>query len=578
MTRSIIALLAAGSFAMSMGAQAQLPPRDQSTPPPVGTARIRGRVIAADTGAPLHRAQVRVGGAEPRVMRSVSTDAEGRFDVTDLPAGTYFLTVTRNGYASLQFGQQQPFSGGRPLEIANGQLIDHIDFALPRASVITGRVTDQLGEPVAGIHMEALRYRYLAGGERELAAASMRGTYSMVTNDLGEFRVSGLMPGTYVLRANPFEGGLSGMRGIVNGGVAWAQQSDINLAYTTTYYPGTPSPEQAESITLGVGDIASASFALSTARLSRVSGTVRDSEGRPVTGASIELQSRTRTSGWFMSGPQISADGKFSMVNVPPGDYSITVVPMSARIRPPVSAEFNEVASVPFTAAGQDITDLIITTTPGATVTGRVTFEGSSKAARPDRVAANAPDHKTNVVYRRDGENGAIDASGGFQLRGIVGRATFRTYFADYNVRDEAWSMKSVTLNGADITDTPIDIPSAGEISGIEITLTDTLTRLSGTVTNARRETVKDYVVVFLPEGLKEGVRSGRFHRTARPNQAGRYEVRGLPPGDYLAVAVAALEDGNEWDPAFRKQVEPNAKRFRLTHGQEATLDLELMP
>ena len=87
-----------------------------------------------------------------------------------------------------------------------------------------------------------------------------------------------------------------------------------------------------------------------------------------------------------MSGPQISSDGQFSIANVPPGDYSIEVVPRSTRIRPAGSAEFDEVASVPFTAAGQDITDLIITTTPGATVTGRVIFEGTSKAARPDRV------------------------------------------------------------------------------------------------------------------------------------------------------------------------------------------------
>ncbi len=99
--------------------------------------------------------------------------------------------------------------------------------------------------------------------------------------------------------------------------------------------------------------------------------------------------------------------------------------------------------------------------------------------------------------------------------------------------------LKSVTLNGADITDTPIDIPSAGDVSGVEITLTDTLTRLSGTVTNARREAVKDYVVVILPERLKEGVLPGRFTRTVRPNQEGRYEIRGLPAGDYLAVAVA---------------------------------------
>ena len=105
----------------------------------------------------------------------------------------------------------------------------------------------------------------------------------MVTNDLGEFRVSGLMPGTYVLSANPDEGG---MRGILSGVAPGTQVSGDSLGYATTYYPGTVSPEQAEPISVGVGDVANVSFALSTARLTRVSGTVRDSQGRPVTGAS----------------------------------------------------------------------------------------------------------------------------------------------------------------------------------------------------------------------------------------------------------------------------------------------------
>ena len=133
-------------------------------------------------------------------------------------------------------------------------------------------------------------------------------------------------------------------------------------------------------------------------------------------------------------------------------------------------------------------------------------------------------------------------------------------------------------LNGTDITDTPLDIPSEGEISGIEITLTDTLTRLSGTVTNARRETVNDYVVVILPERLKKVCCLGALPAPfARIRKAGM-KSEDCRAGDYLAVAVPAFEFGNEWDPAFRKQVEPIAKHFRLTHGQTATLDLELMP
>ena len=439
---------------------------------------------------------------------------------------------------------------------------------------IAGRVTDQLGEPVTGIPMQAMRYHYLPGGERQLVSVGGRGMFSMVTNDLGEFRVSDLMPGTYVLRANLSERGMW----LAGGMVTVTEASGDGLGYTTTYYPGTVSPEQAEPINVGVGDVANASFAISTARLTRVSGLVRDSQGRPVTGANVGLRSGTPTTGWSMSSPQISSDGKFSIANVPPGDYSIEVSPRSTRIRPAGTPEFDEVASIPFTATGHDITDLIITTTPGATVTGRVIFEGTSKAQRPDLVVATSPDHRASVVFRFDGDNGAIDAAGRFQLRRIIGRATFMTSFRDYNVRDAVWSLKSVSLNGVDITDTPIDIPSAGEIGGIEITLTDTLTRLSGTVTNARRETVNDYVVVILPERLNAGVLPGRFTRTVRPNQNGRYEIRGLPPGDYMAVAVPAFEFGNEWDPSFRKQAEPTAKHFRLTHGQTATLDLELMP
>jgi hypothetical protein len=570
----VVVLVMVATFAAGAAAQTPVVPlRDRPTQAATGTGRIRGRVVAADTGAPLRRAQVRLASWELRVFRTVSTDAEGRFNVTDLPAGSYGLTVTRNGYASLQFGQQRPFEPGRPLDIANGQLIDHVDFALPRGGLIVGRVTDQLGEPVAGIHMQAMRFHYLPGGDRQLMGTSMGGT-SIVTNDLGEFRVSGLLPGTYVLSANPDDGG---MRGITRDSAA-AQASGENYGYATTFYPGTLSTEQAEPITIGAGDVASASFVLSTARLTRVSGMIRDSQGRPVAGGRLGLQSRTPTSAWGTTGLQIGADGRFSIANVPPGDYSIEVVPMSGGFRPTAGAEFDEVASVPFTAAGQDITDLIITTTPGATLTGRVIFEGTSKAARPDQVSANSPDHRTNVVYRRSDDNGAIDAAGRFQLRGIIGRAIFVTGFKDYNVRDAGWSMKSVTLNGADITDTPIDIPSTGDISGIEITLTDTLTRLSGTVTNARREAVKDYVVVILPERLKEGILPGRFTRTVRPNQEGRYEIRGLPAGNYLVVAVPTFEFGHEWDPAFRKQAEPTAKRFRLTHGQTATLDLELVP
>jgi hypothetical protein len=44
--------------------------------------------------------------------------------------------VTRNGYVTLQFGQQRPFEPGKPLNLAEGEVAQKIDFALPRGGVI----------------------------------------------------------------------------------------------------------------------------------------------------------------------------------------------------------------------------------------------------------------------------------------------------------------------------------------------------------------------------------------------------------------------------------------------------------
>ena len=84
------------------GPRMQIPPRDgAAAEAPTGTARIRGHVVAADNGIPLRRAQVRVSVAELRINRSVNTDAEGRYEFSELPAGRYTIFVSRCGYVSL---------------------------------------------------------------------------------------------------------------------------------------------------------------------------------------------------------------------------------------------------------------------------------------------------------------------------------------------------------------------------------------------------------------------------------------------------------------------------------------------
>ena len=545
--------------------RAQMPTRDGGAADiPTGTARIRGRVIAADTGTPLRRAQVRISAPELRVNRSATTDAEGIYEFVELPAGRYNIFVARSGFVSLQFGQRRPFEAGRPLDVGNAQIVEKIDFALPRGGVIAGRVTDELGEPLAGVRMQAMRHQYLPSGQRQLVPAAGIGMgYAVTTNDLGEFRLYSLMPGTYIVSAAPSD---MGMMMTAPGGPASAPNDGHGL----TYFPGTINVDEAQGITVGIAEVASATFALVPQRMTRVSGLVRDSRGKPVA-ANLMLRTQSEGSMMMRSATMAGPDGRFSLGNVPPGDHFIEVAPRPGS---------EESASVPITSAGQEITDLIITTSAGRTIAGQVTFEGAPAGQQSFRVNVTSPDPGMAPLTRIfDSTQGVVDEKGRFQLRGVSGgRAIFNVFPTAPGGGPQTWSVKSVTIDGENVTDIPFDLSAAKDDTKIEIVMTDKQTTVSGTVRNARGEQISDYTAVLFPAQLKEGMVAARYIRAVRPDQQGRFQTRGLPPGDYFAVAVESLEQGGHFDPAFRKQLEPSAKRLTLVEGQTAAIDLALAP
>jgi hypothetical protein len=174
----------------------QMPPRDNAQPATPGTATLRGRVVAADTGQPLRKAQVRIFAAELRENRMATTDADGKYEFKELPAGRYNVSASKGSYVVLQYGQQRPFEAGRPVEILDRQTVEKVDFALPRGGVITGRILDEFGEPLADAQVAAQRYQNM-GGRRRLVPAGR----PAMTNDIGEFRLFAIPPGQYYLSA-----------------------------------------------------------------------------------------------------------------------------------------------------------------------------------------------------------------------------------------------------------------------------------------------------------------------------------------------------------------------------------------
>ena len=161
-----------------------------------GTGRILGRVVSTDTGGPLRRAQVRLTAPEIGVKVAL-TDAEGRYEFRELPAGRFTLNAAKSGYVSVQYGQTRPFEQGRPIELADKQVLAKTDVAMPRGGVISGRIVDEFGDPLPDALVSAMRQTWSNGRRRLLPTGR-----TSQTNDLGQYRMYGLPPGEYYISAS----------------------------------------------------------------------------------------------------------------------------------------------------------------------------------------------------------------------------------------------------------------------------------------------------------------------------------------------------------------------------------------
>ena len=578
MRRIAAATLCAMMLTTFVGAQSagtasqptRVPPRDPTatTAPATGTGRLRGRVLQAGSSTPIRLAQVMLSG-DQNVRRMVTTDGEGRYEFTDLPAGVFTVSVAKPGFLTLQYGQRRPFETGTPVTLAAAQALGQIDLALPRASVITGRITDRLGEPAIDAEILIERYQYSSDGQRRLNRLA-----ATATNDLGEFRAFGLMPGEYIVSAK--------LRGRPSLAAAIGQQGPAAplAGYLQTYSPGTPNVVDAEPVLLGLGEEADVQIALSTGRMSTISGTILDSQGRPAAGANLMLVITAGSSRSGQSSGSAAADGAFFIPNVPPGDHFIQV-----RLPPrPERPGLAENANVPVAVAGANVSGLQIVTTSPTTLSGGLQWEGTTTrttgvAASPMRVKASPADGRPALLGLIGVQDAAADGRVGsdntFRLTGALGKVRL-----EVDGVPPGWTVKSITAGTADLMTTGGDVANLDGNTRVRVVLTDKVTELTGSVRNPSGEPATEYVVVVLPSERMDPEIAARYVHVLRPDQRGAFRARGLPPGQYVAAAMHTLEEGAHWDPAFQATVRSAAtmRRVTLSEGQTVTLPLDLMP
>lgn len=374
------------------------------------------------------------------------------------------------------------------------------------------------------------------------------------------------------------------------------------VAYQTLFYPASPTSAGATTISLTSGlDRVGVDLQLRMVQTVKVSGTLTGPDG-PAPNMGIKLlpsgmDSLLVDNGFETATTATDASGAFTFPAVPTGAYTVKVlrVPRPAPPAPPpppppgagrgaqvlmpspvpaLPAEATLWAEFPVSVGDSDVANLDVALRIGARITGRIVFEGSATPVTPDMlqrmtVSVSPADGRPMLVNSQ----GRVDATGQFATPGYPpGR-----YFLSANAPGPGWFFKSATLGGRNLDDDPLDI-QGGDVSGATITFTDRTTELAGNVRDATNTGELNAMVIVFPADYAAWIDHGMSNRRTRSTSVGKpgtFRLTGLPPGDYLAVAinpdmVGDVRDVRTWAPSLARA----ATRFSLGDGEKRTLDL----
>ena len=540
------------------------------------TASISGQVTT-DSGTPIRGAEVRLS-IDGRFSRLATTNDEGRYELRNLPAGTYKLIVSKSGFITLEYGQRRPFESASTIAIREGDNAT-ASVALIRGGAIFGRVIDEFGDPSIGTRVQVMRIRPDSDGRRMVPVGA-----GDQTDDTGAFRLYGLPPGEYYLSAST--------------GLIDAVKRDPPV-----YYPGTTNLAEAQPIMLAAGAETSADFQIAgVVRGAVVSGVVLSSSGGPAPGAMVNLSSNafSNTPGaqaMAMLHADAAPDGTFSIQNVPPGPYTLTATLMDAAFiaaatgaargasgppppEAPVSGNFAlgnaavreqmlnrmpETGSMQVTVSSEGVSGLTLSTRRPSRLSGRFVADTGVTRALPTGLH----------VALRSSSPGGMQMTGGssdtdFQLAGASGPTRLEVQGVP-----DGWAVKAIMLDSEDVTDVWVDL-SAKSGGTLRVIMTDRLTSLSGSVQSDRD--IRDHNILVFAEDATKWTSGSRFVRATRADAEGRFTIRGLPPGErYLVAAISYLEDGEEQDRRLLQQLRGRATSVTLGDGEQRSIQVELV-
>jgi hypothetical protein len=498
---------------------------------------ISGRVTVHGKGLADVTVTVQTGGfgqGQDQNSPQATTDVDGKYRISDVPIGSYFVMPVAPVYTIAGASRLMPAVSA--VVITGNETIDNIDFALVRGGVVTGKVADADSRPIIdqAVILQNVDNNQQRGGPPPMPRGSFR------TDDRGVYRIYGIPAGHYTVSvgANQRFSAFSTVMG---------QQ-----AYKQTFHPGVTDQSQATTIEVSEGtEVPNVDITVGrTIDEYSASGVVLDSStNAPVPNLGFTLSvlagggNRQRAMG-LMSLPVVSdSNGQFRIDNMPPGRYQVAVAPQSG------AGMFGQ--SAPFDVVNQDVTGIQVSAIRGASLGGVVTLDGNQQ---DPSILGDLFQFQVQVFVQSSGNRGfggaeaaasaqtvPLNGDGTFQVNGLpAGSARLSLMAQDPAMQGEfkllrvertgAAQMQVVTVNSGDnITDVRLVAAYA------DATVIGQVQMQNGTLSPGSRVFAR---LSSVGQGGGRGAPNGGM---ANVDERGRFLIQNVPAGNYNLIVTAMV-------------------------------------
>lgn len=380
---------------------------------------------------------------------------------------------------------------------------------------IVGRILDERGSPVSGATVAALAMRSDQGIEALDTVTSSK------TDELGQFRLSGLAPGLYYVTAANLVDSITTPKG--------------PIPYPPTYAPGTALADEARPVAVsGSGPPARVEFRLWLVPPATVSGRLVAFDAKPLLNGTVTILP-VESEGAPVGTPAditVLPDGRFTVADVPPGHY---------RIRARGQTQSGPALFGIFTAVvnGRDVAGIRMTLRPGGTLDGTVVIEAAPRTAGPARSSLMVRAPFTNGDTFGDVPTGIVRPDGRFVIGGLM----TGPHQVIVDGLPAAWVVKRISAHGTDLTDVAIDVAEGQAFHDVRVTITNVSSDVTGIVRDATGDIVPNATVLVFSAEPAFWMRTSRRLKATATDQEGRFRFTGLPAGNYLAIASLTIDE-----------------------------------